>query len=431
MTTNSIRILSIGTYVLPSGENSDFVSANVLQDYDAVVVNPDRMVNLFDYSSVKFLNSKKYILDAENGRLLLYQSLKRRIEVEGLLEKGGIVIVFMQPVVRFTYGENGDITNYDWLLSRNSIVKELGISIGSGININDFLVNHPFYEYLKLKPHWEAYANIKTATQYDWQILASAFNTHALSLTKQVGNGHIIFLPSTYSLDNGSILEDCIQSILNGDVPSPKPDWLNDVVVPGQEVLKPKLSKINEEIENLRVKAEQIKSDIEELDKWEYLLYEQGENRLRPVVRNVLSIIGMQDKSDIEQIADGFFTCDEGDAILEVEGSVNSIKIEKISQLIKDRANYITDKQTTSPKGILVGNPFREEPLDNRPPKSSQRQPFTRELLQTAEKQDIVVILSTDLYNIASLSLRGQINDERKQEIRKIIFESTGLIKLS
>ncbi len=350
--------------------------------------------------------------------------------MHSILEKSGVVIVYKQPVILYSFGEDNNITNYDWLINRKSMSSELGISFGKGNTVNEFSVKHPFYEYLKLKPKWEAYANITTATQYDWQILASAFNTHALSLTKRVNNGQIIFIPSTYLLDNGSILEDCIQSVLGADIPSPKPDWLNDIVVPGQEMLQPKLDTVNKEIENLRGEAEQINSNIEQLNNWKYLLYEQGEHRLRPIVRNALSIIGIQDKSDIEQIADGFFVCEYGDAILEVEGSKNSIKIEKISQLIKDRANYSAEKQATSPKGILVGNPFREEPLDNRPPKDSHKKLFTKELLQTAEKQDIVVISSTDLYNIASLSLRGQIPGERKREIRKLIFESTGLLKL-
>lgn len=430
MTTHSIRILSIGLHGLPSGENRDFDSANVLQDYDAVVVNPNSIESLFNPSRIKYYYSPRLILDNENGEFLLRQSHKRRREVQGLLEKGGIVIVFMQPVISYSFGGDNNITNYDWLISRKSMSIELDISFGKGNTVNEFLVNHPFYQYLKLKPDWESYANITTATKYDWQILASAFNTHALSLTKRVNNGQIIFIPSTYSSDNGSILEDCIQSVLRADIPSPKPDWLNDIVVPGQEVLQPKLNGINKSIEDLRSEAEQIDSKLQQLEKWKYLLYEQGEHRLRPIVRNALSIVGIQDKSDIEQIADGFFVCEYGDAILEVEGSKNPIKIEKISQLIKDRANYSTDKQATSPKGILVGNPFREEPLDNRPPKDSHKKLFTKELLQTAEKQDIVVILSTDLYNIASLSLRGQIPDERKREIRKLIFESTGLLKL-
>lgn len=431
MATHPIRILSIGIHGLPNGEIGDFASANVLQDYDAVVVFANSIESLFGGFDIKYKYEDKLILDHDKGKFLFGQSLKRRIEVYGLLEKGGIVIAFMAPIIRYPYGDDKYITNYDWLISRKEVDSELCISYGTGKTIDNFLTHHPFYEYLKLKPSWSAYSDISTATQYDWQILASAYGTHALSLAKQVKNGHIILIPYYYSSENGSILENCIQSILEIHIPSPKPDWVKSIIVPGQEVLQPNLNEINQSIEDLRSKAEQINSDIEQLEKWKYLLYEKGEHYLQPIVRKALSIIGFQDKSDIEQIADGFFSCEYGDTILEVEGSNDSIKIEKISQLIKDRANYSEDKKTTSPKGILVGNPFREQPLDNRPPEGSNKSLFTKELIQTAEKQDIVVILSTDLYNIVSLFLRGQISDERKQEIRKLIFESTGLLKLS
>ena len=73
--------------------------------------------------------------------------------------------------------------------------------------------------------------------------------------------------------------------------------------------------------------------------------------------------------------------------------------------MIKDRANYIEDKKCTSPKGILVGNPFLEEPLENRPPEGTNKSLFTNELSKTAEKQDIVVLSSTDLYGTVSLIL--------------------------
>lgn len=110
-------------------------------------------------------------------------------------------------------------------------------------------------------------------------------------------------IPYDYSSENGSILENCIQSILEIHIPSPKPDWVKSIIVPGQEVLQPKLNEINQSVEDLRSKAEQINSDIEQLEKWKYLLYEKGEHYLQPIVRNALSIIGFQDKTAIKPIA--------------------------------------------------------------------------------------------------------------------------------
>lgn len=79
----------------------------------------------------------------------------------------------------------------------------------------------------------------------------------------------------------------------------------------------------------------------------------------------------------------------------------------------------------------MIGNPFCEELIDNRPPKDSQKQPFAKELLESAEKQDITVLLSADLYELVTRILSDKISDNQKLSIRKKIFEANGLLRLS
>lgn len=428
-----MRILSVGVSGIPSSENKDFGSADVLQDYDAVVVDTDSIDSLF--GPIKYANREKLFLDRQHGEILLRQSLKRRIEIDGLLEKGGLIVAFMNPIIGYKYGKDdyGEakyITNYDWLFSRKEVKNELSILSGTGTSFNNFYTKHPFYDYLKLKPRWNSYADIEMAQSHEWLILASAYNTHALSLVKKVKNGYIILLPSEYSSENGEVLENCIGDILAVDEPTQKPEWVDELVVPGQETLVPKLAELNTSIERLENKKEQTSTEIQQLENWKYLLYEKGKHRLETTVRRALSLIGFDDRSDTEQIADGFFNCKYGDAILEVEGSKESIKIKKISQLIRDRANYIEEKKCSPPKGILVGNPFCEEKIDNRPPQGTNKLLFTKELVQTAEKQDVAVILSSDLYDIVCRILKNEMTDEEKASLRKMVFESTGLIRL-
>lgn len=428
-----MRILSVGVLGLPSSENGDFGSADVLQDYDAVVVGADSIDSLFRQYSIKYINKEKLILDPEHGQILLHRNLRRRIEVDGLLEKGGIIVAFMNPIIQYQYDDDdvtNYLTNYDWLFDRNEIENELNIRHGTGISFNNFDSKHSFYEYLKLKPRWNAYADIEKAQSSEWQILASAYSTHALSLVKRVNDGFIILIPSSYLTENGEILENCIANILSIDEPTPEPEWVTTMVVPGQEILFPKRSEISKTLEALQEENEQISNDIQQLEKWKYLLYEKGKHRLETMVREAFSLIGLNDSSSTKQIADGFFSCEYGDAILEVEGTKESIKIEKISQLIKDRANYIEENKCSPPKGILVGNPFCGENIENRPPEGTNKSLFTKELVQTAEKQDVTVILSVDLYDIICRILNNEMTDEEKQSLRKQIFESTGFIRL-
>lgn len=78
MATHPIRILSIGIHGLPNGEIDNFASANVLQDYDAVVVCAKSIESLFGGFNIEYRNHENLILDDDTGKLLPGQSLKRR-----------------------------------------------------------------------------------------------------------------------------------------------------------------------------------------------------------------------------------------------------------------------------------------------------------------------------------------------------------------
>jgi hypothetical protein len=115
--------------------------------------------------------------------------------------------------------------------------------------------------------------------------------------------------------------------------------------------------------------------------------------------------------------------------LLEVGGSKGTIRIDKIGELTKNMGNFISQKGIKI-KGILVGNPFCDEPLDNRPPKGSQKKLFAKELVETAKQQSITVLLSTDLYEVVSATLNGELIDKKRQYLRQHIFSGKGLVRL-
>jgi len=332
-----VKILDINVLGIPSGSSYNLVDANVFQDYDAVVVNPEDLDDLYGYITDLYADRDERELTRKAGFLLDSVNQKRREQAFGLLQKGGIVVCFMQPLRKCScnwHYEGEDhwvyITNYDWLLKSSDIKTELGeIKYATGTTIDYIDSGHPFSEYLNTKPSWSAYVD-KDACD-DWKVLASAFGTHAVSLTKRIGLGHIVA----------------------GCQVEPQPD----------------------------------------------------------------------------KDSNGAVVCDYGTALLEVVGSNGTIKIEKLGQLIKNIGNYISEKRGQV-KGILVGNPFCDDHLDNRPPKDSQKQLFARELLKSAEQQSITVLLSTDLYEVVSRILKGEFTDSEKQSLRECIFNGKGLVRL-
>ncbi|MFC1919853.1 hypothetical protein ACFLWX_03590 [Chloroflexota bacterium] len=153
-----MRILTIGMYGIPSGSWSNLVDADVLQDYNAIVVRPDGLSDLFeryhDYSVYR--NEDKNLLTLDAGDIFSSWNNKRCAEIEGMLNKGGVVVCFMVPVWRYWIERNGSkvyITNYDWLIGQH--IKELSVdymTYGTGKTIDYIDFSHPFSKYLSTKP---------------------------------------------------------------------------------------------------------------------------------------------------------------------------------------------------------------------------------------------------------------------------------------
>ena len=101
---------------------------------------------------------------------------------------------------------------------------------------------------------------------------------------------------------------------------------------------------------------------------------------------------------------------------------------------MKNQADYGKLYQG-SIKGILIGNPFCEEPPDNRPPKETNKHNFTSDLVKLAERHDISVIWTIDLFKLVCILLNDKIEETKKAELRARarheIFTGKGLIRFS
>jgi hypothetical protein len=407
----------------------------VFQDYDAVVVDPESLDDLYGRRYDLYHNRNDRQLTPEAGYLISSVNQKRREQVIGLLQRGGIVVCFMQPLRSYNYNRRYEgedhwiyVTNYDWLLKSSDIKTKLGeIKYSTGTTIDYIDSGHPFSEYLNIKPSWSAY--VDTDACEDWKVLASAFGTHVVSLARRIGLGHIVLLPSDYDYHNGELVERCTFKLLGDKKVRPQPSWAKDILVPRQEELMSNIIKVSDQIDTFDKEREKLVRDKDKLERWKWLLYETGKHYLEPVVREALSLLGCNVEPQPDKDSDGAVTFEKGTALLEVGGSKGTIKIDKIGELIKNMGNFMSQKWCTV-KGILVGNPFCDEPLGNRPPKNSQKQLFAKELIESAEQQSITVLLSTDLYEVICRILTGKLTDTEKQSLRERIFNGKGLVRL-
>lgn len=435
-----MKILCIGVRGLPSGVESDLSAANVFQGYDAVVVNPEDFRTLY-YKLYRAKSTE--FSDSDDGQTLLQKTVwdiitsinEMRIkEVAGLLELGGILICFMQPVIHGSYWHGfgtsrrqAKMTNYDWLGSAVAFDK-YDLKLGFGETIDSIDQGHPFAAYLEKTPSWTAFCRLKDCSE--WKVIASAFSTNAVALTRRQGQGHVVFLPSEYSVEDGALLESCIANLLGQKEPREKPTWVREIFVPQQEQILEQINRNDDVIKKLRKRKEKLHTSNEQLERWKWLLWETGKEYLEPVVREALGLIGCKVEPQPDKDSDGKIESDVGIALLEVVGGEGTIRREKLGQLVSNIGNFLSTKEI-SPKGILVGNPFCKAHPDNRPPKGTQKKLFAKELIEDAEMQSITVLLSTDLYCVVCGVLNGQVGEDKKKELRHLIFKGKGLVRLS
>lgn len=436
----SMKILCIGVTGLPSGVGSDLSTAKVFQDYDAVVVNPKNFITLY---RKLYRDMPLGFSDRADGATVLQETVwdiitsinKRRIkELDGLFELGGILICFVQPLIKgFYYYQtrmqtrmhrtSAEITNYDWL-DPTVAFEKYDLELGFGETIDSIDQGHPFAAYLEKKPSWTTFWRLKDCSE--WRVIAGAFGTNAVALARRQGRGHVVFLPSEYSVEDGALLESCIVNLLGQKEPREKPTWVREIFVLQQE----QINHMDDKIEKLRERKEKLHTSNEQLERWKWLIWETGKEYLEPVVREALGLIGCKVEPQPDKDSDGKVDSDFGTALLEVGGGEGTIKRDKLGQLVSNIGNFLSKKEIL-PKGIVVGNPFRKERLDNRPPKGTQKKLFAKELIEDAEKQNITVLLSTDLYCVVCGILNGQVGEDKKKELRHLIFMGKGLVRLS
>ena len=321
------------------------------------------------------------------------------------------------------------VSNYDWLFAENTRREQLGdIQEARGTTIEYMDQRHPCREYLNTKPAWSAYVNVSDCKQ--WRILASAFGTHAIALAKTVESGHIILLPSDRGFHNGEVLEQCLRSLVQDREATPQPNWARDILVPGEQELIGKVATIEEQIGCLEREREARIGEKQELERWKYLLYEKGKHHLEPVVRDALELIGFSVEPQPDKDSDGLLVSDCCTALIEVVGSKGTIRIEKLGELLTNIGNFVSEKKKPA-KGVLIGNPFCEHALDDRPPKHSQKPLFAKELLESAQQQGIAVLLSTDLYEVVTGILDGKVGAVARESMRRRICDGSGLVMLT
>lgn len=261
------------------------------------------------------------------------------------------------------------------------------------------------------------------------------------SIIKIENIGNILLLPQVV-LEKNEEFEKDFNDLLNiiveidknlKNINNPKPQWLEsneNYSINISENIKSELANIDEKINKLNENKEELNQNLEKEEQIKDLLFENG----KPLENAIIEALRILDyeaenkyigNNEIDILA----TSPEGDIFCcEAEGKDNkAIDIAKFRQLLDHIAIYKEHiEYKSNVNGILFGNAYRNEELENRP-----EEYFTEHCLQGSMSNNFILIKTTDLFfavrNIKNCNDNIKI-EEYKKKCREAILNSKGKI---
>jgi hypothetical protein len=189
--------------------------------------------------------------------------------------------------------------------------------------------------------------------------------------------------------------------------PEPTPEWAASVVsaMPGIQRIEEQTAQVLRQIDDLEKDADVLNVKKREIEKWAELLWLDG-IALQRRVRDALDFLGFQTEMREPTGHSEDLVASHGTDrfLIEVTGATGSIKIEKARELVQ----WILDSESPGQvRGMLIGNAFRTEPPQNRPPTANHKL-FTNEVEGLAERFDFALLDVRELYRAVVAKLEGK-----------------------
>jgi len=429
------KILSIGISGYSNDEIEiilDVTHVPSLFDYDIVIVDLNAICETrYNYDDWEYIQ-----LTSTQARKFIELSNRLQKDAAILLEKGGVIICLVTPIIGLKYEVTGgyDVkTNYEWIpiRTKNGSIKST-LKRGTGTGIKD-LKKSPFEQYLNAEPKWVGYfdeldsllpvkyifkeLNAERENKLDFEILAKNEGNKPIAFSVNVGKGKLVFLPLSLHEKFPDILIQCATKSISKHKGLPPPKWITRCQTPGEKELQNSMEKTIKKLQEVEKEKQDIEKKLNENTIIKKLLYEQDEE-LESAVKIAFEELGitMKKKGSKDWIA----KADGKEAVVEVTGQKASIDVTKLSQLVRYRVEEEGESKDKK-VAILAGNHF----IDTEPEKRGE--PFTEEAVNRANALSIVLLPTTELY-YALCKLRE--NKITAEEIRKKLFSTIGICKL-
>lgn len=360
-------------------DHDDFFTDTHFLDYDVIVLDPFGALsgNQHEYPVYDNVMPLKY----ESGPAFHRRYIRITNKLLEFINKGGMAIVFMRFMPTMSYPD-------PHVRGRGNVTQDLNVHMPwgksttrkvRGSNIT-FTTDGPFGRFWSTTEGMWHYAAVYDESS-DLNSLA-----HVKGHTDQVvadciltvGGGFCIQTP-VLSFEDSQTDPDAtkksgerfIQAVadlyqaLRADAPKPHlPDWADDYRLPGETPLRETIQTAREEINALQDQINQRTTDVDGLVSHK-ALFTGHDNVLEAAVDRVLTDLGMKVEPGPKGRVDRVAVFGDRKFAVEVQGVKKGAK-EDHARALTQWVQEIAIQDGKEPKGLLIINPYRETPLDER-----------------------------------------------------------------
>ena len=251
--------------------------------------------------------------------------------------------------------------------------------------------------------------------------ITKAENTNKPTTIKLDNNIYLTFL----QLDTLDKICDFLFHLKLIEKSSDYPEWLYAHIFDNDEQLNKNIEDCNAKIENLKLEIDATKLQLEQNLYYKSMLIETGDKLVEIVFNTLQEILGVDLSHFVdEKKEDVLFKKDSITYIGEIKGINGGIGNSHISQVDNHKSLY-EDKlqeegaQEESIKKLLIINDQRSKPLN-------EREPIHQNQINKANKEDVLIIRTSDLLNILEKYRQSKLD---REEIFKKLATQTGQIQ--
>ncbi|MDE2967470.1 MAG: hypothetical protein OXS30_08320 [Chloroflexota bacterium] len=433
-----MRIVSIGCPVpSPNVDNHSIANAPSIFDYDACIFDPQSVSEQIEGIAASALDVKAHdgraITQGESGAFhfgLAELLQQRQLEFQLLLEHGGVLVVFVYPNVRHPNvaafpglnryslipGPDGD--PFSWPALRPA----------DGKDVRPTLAHHAASAYLdELSGRLRYRAIFDLGASDGGTVVGRSVGGAAVAAEFRVGPGRIVALPPADSLSTsqrklfGSVLLEMLERLVQEPAQQDAPVWVRRYDTPEASEARDGLTAAKDELKQAQRRVTEAESLVADTTHFQRMLWQSQSRAFQDVIQDAFRLLGYS----VSTTDDGMELRDGGDMSVVEIASANEALSDRLYLTLQGRIEEHFLRRKSRPKGIIVGNGFRQ--TDPR----IRREPFPKTLVDACETYDYALIPVEALYDLVTFASETSDEPELLAEVRRSIAEAVGVLEIA